>query len=76
MRFALLLAAVLGVAVVGCGADDPAGESSSPRVPRQAKAMLEGVAASGELGSGAMEIRRALDQLKATDAAKGEAIAP
>jgi hypothetical protein len=46
----------------------------TPAGPPPAKALLEEVAKTGELGSGAMEIRTSLEQLKATDSAKGTAL--
>jgi hypothetical protein len=38
------------------------------------KEMIDGVAKSGEIGSGAEEIRKEFDKLKASDAAKAGAI--
>lgn len=59
--------------VLGCGgvANIPE-EKVTPPPPVPAKQMLEDVAKTGELGSGASMIRDALEAMKATDAAKVE----
>jgi len=70
MRFSkFLLVAVIALAV-GCG-EHEVSERVTPAGPPPVKAMLEGVATSGELGSGAQEIREAITKLQATDQAKG-----
>ncbi len=69
----LLLASV--VCLAGCGAktfDSVAVEQVAPAPTEQVKAVLQGVVQSGELGSGTMELRPLIEQIKATDAAKGD----
>ena len=59
---------------IGCGggtANIPEEAVTPPAAP-PAKAMLNDVANTGELGSGASLIRDALEAMKATDAAKVE----
>jgi hypothetical protein len=59
--------------VVGCGPTDTVVEVEEVVVP--AKAMLEDVAETGELGSASMEIRDALEGMKVEgDAAKADAL--
>lgn len=57
----------------GCGgvANIPEEKVTPPPAP-PAKAMLEDIAKSGELGSGASLIREALEAMKATEPAKVE----
>lgn len=67
-----LLAVGLLAALAGCSgtvSDTPV-EVEQKEVP--AKAMLESVAESGELGSGAMEIRDALEGMKAAGDPKAD----
>lgn len=73
--FKSLLKATFALAMlsfVGCGPASVTSEPVTPAPPPAAKAMLTELASSGELGSGAESIRAALEELKATDAAKGE----
>ena len=49
-------------------------EQTSTPAADKAKAVLQDVANSGELGSGLEELRMALDELKQSDAAKAEAL--
>ena len=72
MRCLKLMVVAVAAYLVGCGAPAEQVEKVAPAGPPPAKAMLEGVAASGELGSGAQEIRSALD--KESDPAKKEAL--
>lgn len=70
----LLSVSVLGLTLVllaGCG---PKVESEPVQAtpPPAAKALLTDVANSGELGSGAANIRQSLEELKKTDAAKAD----
>lgn len=73
LRWMLLL---LVAAAVGCGSKsfESISVEPLPTVPpaQKAKSMLESVASSGQLGSGAMELRTTLEELKKTDAAKGD----
>lgn len=73
VRWLLLL---LVTATVGCGAKtfESVAVDALPTVPpaQKAKTLLEGVASSGQLGSGAEEIKMTLEELKKTDAAKAD----
>lgn len=66
-----ICSAAICLALVGCS-NQPTPQAVTPPPPPAAKALLEDVAKSGELGSGAESIRQALEQLKATDSAKAE----
>lgn len=74
MKHALIQLSVLGViacSTIGCGSGDTKVTVEPKEVP--AKALLESVASSGELGSGAIEIRDALESMKASgDTAKAD----
>ncbi len=61
------------VSMLGCGGGLKT-EVVTPPPPPAAKSLLEAVASSGELGSGAASIREALEKLKTTDAAKAETL--
>jgi len=63
-----MLAAVLAVA--GCGGG-PKPIQVQPPAAANAKATLQEVAQTGQLGSGMMQVRENLQQIKQTDAAKG-----
>ena len=65
----LLLVVVTGLA--GCGGSVES-EPVQPASPPPVKPMLEEIAASGEVGSGAETIREALTALKASEGAKAE----
>jgi hypothetical protein len=71
MRIVKSLAVCLLSAVLGCSGSTPAPEANIAP-PSAAKPLLEAVAASGEVGSGIMQIREALDGMKKTDAAKAD----
>ncbi len=58
--------------LMGCGAANIPETPVTPPAAPPVKAMLDDVAKSGELGSGASLIRDALEAMKATDAAKAE----
>lgn len=60
------------IAIVGCGSANIPDTAVTPPPAPPVKAMLDDVAKSGELGSGASLIREALEAMKATDAAKAE----
>lgn len=64
---------LLGLSLLGCGGG-VSSTSVTPPPPPPAKAMLDEVATSGQLGSGASMIRDSLESLKASDAAKAEAL--
>jgi hypothetical protein len=70
------LLVVLVAALVGCGTKsfESVAVDTLPTVPpaQKAKTLLEGVASTGQPGSGAEEIRMTLEELKKTDAAKGD----
>jgi hypothetical protein len=74
--FNVLLMLVLSISLVGCGAKtfESVAVEPLPTVPpaQKAKTLLEGVASSGQLGSGAMELQTILEELKTTDAAKAD----
>jgi hypothetical protein len=73
-----LLAATLPctpLLLTGCPGDPAVtSQSVTPAAPPAVKQMLEGVAQSGELGSGAQSIREELEKLKASDASKAEGL--
>lgn len=73
MKSPKLLLAIVVAAAIGCGVKEEV-KTVTPAGPPPAKAMLEEVAKTGELGSGAMEIRSSLETVKGADAAKGEAL--
>ena len=66
------------LAMIGCGGGGPAPVAVEP--PAQTagidavKSMLQDVAGSGELGSGAEGLRTALEAMKGSDAAKATAL--
>lgn len=66
---------MLVVGCVGCGGggleDNPV---SVEPVESPVKVLLQGVAETGELGSGAMDIRNALEQMKADGNANADAL--
>lgn len=65
----------LSLFVVGCGGNDlPSPVAVEPAAPPALKPMLENVAATGELGSGAEAIQTELDNLAKTDDAKAKAL--
>jgi hypothetical protein len=64
-------ALLCGMALCGCGGSIPE-EAVTPPPPTPAKQMLNDIANSGEVGSGASLIRDALEAMKATDAPKAE----
>jgi hypothetical protein len=71
-----VLLVVLVAAIAGCGAKsfDSVTVEPLPAVPaaQKAKTLLEEVAKTGELGSGAEEIKMTLEELKSADVAKGD----
>ncbi|MFN9717499.1 MAG: hypothetical protein ACK58L_02330 [Planctomycetota bacterium] len=67
-----LLMSLSLTAIVGCGAANIPETAVTPPAAPPVKAMLDDVAKSGELGSGASLIREALEAMKATDAAKAD----
>lgn len=76
MTFVRVLFVLALLAVVGCGSQ-PAPIAVTPvetSPADTARAVLEGIAESGEVGSGVDELRTALEELKQTDAAKADAL--
>jgi hypothetical protein len=69
--FSLILA-VAAASAIGCGS----GAESVSVVPQEtgARPILEEVSRTGQLGSGAMELRTKLEELRKTDEAKGSAL--
>jgi len=66
-----VLAAVL--AVVGCGGQKVQ-PSAAPPTAAAAKVVLQDVVQTGQLNSGMMQVREVVQQIKQTDAAKGDAL--
>lgn len=62
MKFPKSLLLTATVLLAGCGVNEVE-EKVAPAGPPPVKAMLEGVAQTGELGSGAMEIREGIEKL-------------
>lgn len=74
-RFLSVCILSLCVSLSGCGGNDlPKPVSVTPSAPPALKQMLESVAQSGELGSGADAILTELDNLAKTDDAKAKAL--
>lgn len=71
LRYCALL--ILAVFICGCGSDTSVKVTPQPQ-SNALKATLQDIAASGELGSGADGLPAQLEELKATDPAKGEAL--
>jgi hypothetical protein len=76
MRLLRGLILVVAVAMVGCEGEKAVKvqPSVAPTGTAAAKAVLQEIAQSGQLGSGVMQLREGLEQLKQTDAAKGDAL--
>jgi hypothetical protein len=76
MRFAKSLSALLLLAaLIGCGAvgDSPVNVTPPPSTD-QIKTVLNEVVQSGQLGSGGMTIESEIEKIRATDAAKADAL--
>lgn len=73
-RLALWLLAV-PLFTIGCdsGTYTPASQTVTPK-NSDLKALVDGIAASGSIGSAAMDLRTQLDTLKTADAAKADSI--
>jgi hypothetical protein len=71
-----LIVASLGLAsLAGCGGpSDSAVNVTPPASTEQLKAALNDVAQSGQLGSGGMVIEQEIEAIRATDAAKADAL--
>ncbi len=66
---------ILGLALVatlGCGSGNRVDVTVTPPPPPAAKLLLQEVAATGQLGSGAEAIREGLEMLKQSDPHKAE----
>lgn len=64
-------------ALVGCGSDIksvPVQPAAAPPAAQSAKAILTDFANTGEVGSSVEMLRQNLEQIKQTDAAKGDAL--
>jgi hypothetical protein len=71
-----LCVALFFAAAVGCGAvtdDDPV-DVTPPSTTEKLKASLNDVAQTGQMGSGMMTIEQEIEKLRATDAAKADAL--
>ena len=65
------------VALVGCGSDVksvPVNQAAVPPAAQSAKAVLTDLANTGEKGSALETLRQNLEDIKKTDAAKGDAL--
>lgn len=71
-RFCVL--AILFVALVGCGSESRPVSVTPPDSTVVLKKGLEGIAASGEMGSEVDEIEAQIEKLKATDPQKATAL--
>ena len=72
----VIAAGLLVVSVVGCGSGGPPAVSVEPPPATDAlKAMLEGAAASGQLGSGMVDVESQIQQLKTSGHAKADELA-
>jgi len=70
----LFVVVLLGV-LVGCGGGDAAPKAvTPPSSTEQIKMTLNDVAQSGQLGSGGMVLEQEIENLRATDAAKADAL--
>jgi hypothetical protein len=70
-----MLAMLLGVLVcVGCGPKAPPPAPPAPPPADQAKAALQGVVNSGTISSDVLALKSYFEELKKTDAAKGDAL--
>jgi len=76
MRIVLVMTMLLVMTVAGCGGGPSPVEVEATSTPasQTAKNVLQGVADTGELGSGLEELRMALDEMKSTDSAKADAL--
>jgi hypothetical protein len=77
MRYATLLVALALLSpLVGCGtADEPSSVNVTPPPATDSlKAALNDVIQSGQLGSGGMTIEQEIENLRASDAAKADAL--
>ena len=77
MHWAKKLAAILFMtSLVGCGAvtNDAPKTVTPPSSTEQMKAVLNDLAQSGQMSSGVMTLETEIDKLKATDAAKADAL--
>lgn len=70
------LFAVLALAAIltGCGSSNRAVPVKPPAAQEQVKSILQDLAKTGELTSGITVLRQQLEEIKKTDAAKGDAL--
>lgn len=59
---------------VGCNATTSPSATRVTPAPPAFKALVEGIAQSGEIGSGAEELKNEFDKLKQSDASKAESL--
>lgn len=80
MHFARVLAAVLPIILLSCALAGCGGVSDTPKTvtppssTESIKMTLEGVAQSGELGSGGMTLEQEIEKLRTSDPAKADAL--
>jgi len=78
LRIAVACCSLVTVAALGCSSSattSPPAQRVSP-TSSNFKAMVDGVANSGEIGSGQDELKKQFDELQKSDAAKAESIKP
>jgi hypothetical protein len=77
MSFLRILTLLSVVVILGCGSDIksvPVTPAAPPPAAQSAKAILTDLANTGEMGSAMETLRQNLEQIKQTDAAKGDAL--
>lgn len=77
MSFVRILTLLLVAVFLGCGSDIksvPITPAAAPSAVQSAKAILTDLANTGEKGSAMETLRQNLEQIKQTDAAKGDAL--
>lgn len=73
MNFLRIVVLLSIVALFGCQSESVSVEQPEALpAAENAKVLLEGVAETGQLGSGAMSLRESLEELKQADAAKAD----
>jgi len=77
MNFLRIMTLLAVAVLVGCGSDIksvPVQPAAAPPAVQSAKAILTDFANTGEVGSSVESLRQDLEQIKQSDAAKGEAL--